>query len=60
MAHPAMSDNQASVKIVGPSTEVRVWVEIEENGYKVLIVAVDGRERVRIRHVHPRILKIEG
>jgi len=56
----AMSDNKAWVKMTGPAHNVTVKVTTEADGYKSLVVTVDGRERMRVSHIHPQLLHVEG
>lgn len=53
----AVSDNRASVDISAPAHGVSVIVSVEDDGYKRLTVIVDGRERLRVRRIHPRLLE---
>jgi hypothetical protein len=54
----ALRDNKATTFVSGPAREVTVSVVDEETGYKILIVTIDGKERVRVTHIHPRLLHL--
>ena len=56
----ALKDNKAWVKVTSPATDTTVQIITETNGYKTLIVRIDGAERMRVKHIHPKILTVDG